>query len=132
MATAQTIVNRALRLCKVIDANGVAEASEAEDALATLNEMLAEWHVAEIGLPDYTMALLTTEFAGDAADMAAIAYALAVRVAPEYGAPLAEETLALSEITMGRLRLRYFQPGTSSSPDLPGAQSTFNITTGDA
>ena len=53
MATAYTIIRRALKIAKVIDAAEAVPALEGQDTLAALNAMLAEWHEAQIGLPDY-------------------------------------------------------------------------------
>jgi hypothetical protein len=131
MATAQTIINRASRLCRVIDGEAAMSANDAADALETLNAMLAEWHAADIGLPDYSLDSLTTELASDAADREAIAYALALRVAPEYGATLTEDIVQMASSCMGRLRLRYFQPGTVDWSELPCSTPAFDINTGD-
>lgn len=129
MATAQDIINRALRLCRVLDAGEAAEAEDSTDALDTLNAMIAEWHFAEIGLPDYSLASLTTELASDAADREAIAYQLAIRMAPEYVVELSPAAVALASETMQRLRLRYFQPGVAAS-DLPGRRGRYDIEAG--
>lgn len=129
--TAIQIIGRALRLIGVIDANEAIEANIAQDALETLNGMLAEWHEAQIGLPDYSLATVTDTLATDAADREAIAYQLAIRVAPEYGRSLSPEAAVIAESSMARLRLRYFQPGTSDLSELPSRVTTFNIETGD-
>lgn len=129
--TASSIISRSLRLLRVLDAGEAMEANDAQDALETLNAMLAEWHEAGIGLPDYSFAALTTELATDAADREAISYELAVRLAPEYGASLPVEAAAVGMAAMARLRLRYFQPGTSDFSELPSPLTTFNIETGE-
>lgn len=129
MATAQTIINRALRLAKVIDSQGAADSSEAQDALDVLNAMLAEWHEAEVGLPEYSLADLTTALATDAADTEAIAHALAMRLSGEYGTEMSPITVEIANSTMARLRLRYFQPGVISS-DLPWPQQNYDIEAG--
>lgn len=129
MATAQDIINRALRLCKVLDAGSAATAEDAADSFDVLNAMLAEWHFAEIGLPDYSFASLTDTLASDAADREAIAYQLAIRMAPEYDAELSPYALALADETMSRMRMRYFQPGTAAS-DLPGRRYGYDIEAG--
>lgn len=129
MATALDIIKRALRIAKVIEAAETPQAEDSQDALTTLNALLAEMYEADIGLPDYSLAALTTELASDAADREAIAYQLAVRIVGEYGTQMAASDQMLSEQTMSRLRLRYFQPGRVTN-DLPGARNTFNIETG--
>ena len=126
--TAQKIINRALRLCRVLDAGEAAAAGDSADALDTLNAMLAEWHFAEVGLPDYSLSSLTEPLASDAADMEAIAYMLAIRIAPEYGVDLPMSAITIASDAMGRLRLRYFQPGLSDSSELPGRRRLVSYT----
>jgi len=125
--TALSIIKRALRLARVIDAHTAMDANDAADALDTLNAMLAEWHEADIGLPDYSFDSLEAELASDAADREAIAYQLAVRLAPEYGAELDAVTAVMAADTMARLRLRYFQPGCVAFDELPSRFYTYNI-----
>lgn len=129
MATAHTIINRALRLCRVIDADMAASSSEASDALDVLNAMLAEWHEAEIGLPDYSFDSLTTELASDAADSEAIAYALAMRLSVEYGSDMPPLAVEIANSTMARMRLRYFQPG-QVDPALPSTRCAYDVDAG--
>lgn len=130
MPTAISIVRRAMRLCRVLDANEAPSADEAQDALDILNAMLAEWHEAQIGVPDYAFTDLTTELASDVADREAIAYQLAARIAPEYGKDLPPLVAAVAESALSRLRLRYFQPGTTDFSELPSADCrTYNANT---
>lgn len=113
MATASDLIRRALRILRVIDAQDAMQAEDAQDALDTLNAMLAEWHEAQIGLPDYALPTLTTEMQSDLADREAIAYQLALRLAGEYDKELSPTDMLLAQQTMFRLRSRYFQ---ASSP----------------
>jgi hypothetical protein len=125
--TALSIIKRALRLARVIDAHTAMDANDAADALETLNAMLAEMHEAEIGLPDYSLNTLETELASDAADRDAIAYQLAGRLAPEYGVELDAVTAGIAAGSMARLRLRYFQPGCVDFSELPRKCRSYNI-----
>lgn len=130
MATAITIINRALRLIRALDATETLRAEDAAQAFETLNALLAEWHEAEIGLPDYSFATLETAVASDAGDREAIAYQLAIRVAPEYDTELSPAFVAAAAESFSRLRLRYFQPGASDFSELPGAScGGYNIET---
>lgn len=129
MATAQTIINRALRLCKVLDSFQAASSEDASDALNTLNGLMAELYEAEVGIPDYTFALLTTALASDDADADALAYMLARRIAPEYGVELSRGVISEAEKAEGRMRLRYFQPGCVDFSELPSEAKTYNINT---
>jgi hypothetical protein len=131
MATAYTIVRRALRLVRVIDAAEAVPALEAQDTFAALNGLLAEWHEAQIRLPDYSFASLETELASDVADEDAIAYQLAKRIAPEYGKQLSAQANESANESFSRLRLRYFQPGTTNFDELPTGNLAFNIETGE-
>lgn len=107
MATANTIVSRALRLLGVIASGETIEASIGADALSVLNALLAEMHEAGIGLPDYTLTGLTDTLASDAADQEALAYQLAIRIAPEYGLSPTPAQIAMGRESMFRLRSRY-------------------------
>lgn len=129
MATALQIISRALRTIRVIDAHTPASDEEAADAFEALNDMLAEWHEAGIGLPDYSVANYTTELASDASDVQAVTLSLAERLAPEYGRDLPPPAQRVLQEAMQRLRLRYFEPGEVSFAELPGEGSTYNITT---
>lgn len=107
MATANQIISRSLRLLGVLDAGEALDANDAQDALETLNAMLAEWHEAGIGLPDYSLSSITDELATDAADRDAIAYELALRLAPEYAVQISPEIASAGRLSMLRLRSRY-------------------------
>lgn len=129
MTTALDIIKRALRICKVVAASEAPLAEDAKDALDTLNAMLAEWHEAGIGVPDYSLSGFSDTLASGIADREAIAYQLAFRISGEYGAELAATDLAMVEDTMRRLRLRYFQSGQVDAA-LPSPQSHYNIELG--
>src|SRR5690606_25650677 len=107
------IVSRAMRLCRIVDAGEALNADEAQDALATLNAMLAEWHEGGLGLPQYAFDSLQDTQDTDVADAEAMAYQLALRIAPEYGVDLSPLVLAQAARSFATLRGRYFQP---SSP----------------
>lgn len=124
MATATTVISRSLRLLGVIATGETMTAATGADALSVLNAMLAEWHEAEIGLPDYSLDSLTDTLASDAADTEALSYALALRIAPEYGLSVPIELAAAGEAAMSRLRLRYFQPGRVDTA-LPSTRSDY-------
>lgn len=128
---AQQPIRRALRIMGVIATGETPQAADVQDALDTLNALLAEWHIAGIGIPDYSVATETTEMTTDLADRDAIAYAIAFRMAPEYGMEPTAAQVAAGEEAFARLRLRYFQPGRSDASELPYPRHTFNIVTGE-
>jgi hypothetical protein len=130
MATANDIVRRALRACGVLDAHAETPAREGTDALGVLNALLAEWYEAEVGLPEYTLAALTTTTVLDAADREAVALQLAKRIAGEYGYAISPQDEANAISAWSRLALRYFQP-TPAITDLPSPAYRFNVETGE-
>lgn len=127
--TAKDIILRALRI--IAGAGNLPDTVSFVQALATLNAVLAEMHEAAIGLPDYSLSSLADPLGSDIADREAIAYQLAIRLSPEYGIALGAEAAAMASETMGRLRLRYFQPGRVDFSELPSPCAGFNILTGE-
>lgn len=130
MATANQVISRALRLAGVIASGETAGADIAEDTLAVYNALLAEWHEAGIGVPDYSIASLTATVSTDAADNEAIAHQIAFRVMAEYGLSASPEFVANKDESFARLRLRYFQPGAVDAA-MPSPQYRFDINAGD-
>jgi hypothetical protein len=126
--TAEDVILRALRLLPT-PAN-LPDVVAMSATLGTLNAMLAEWYEAGIGLPDYSLSALADAIASDIGDREAIAGQLALRIAPEYGVSVPPEVAVLAEQSMGRLRLRYFQPGATSFAELPARTYTFDIEAG--
>lgn len=122
------IIGRALRLIGAVDASEAIDANSAQDALSTLNVMLAEWSEADIGQPDVSLGLQSD--IDSIADADAYACQLAMRIAPEYGLPISGDIAAMAEQAMNRLRLRYFTQGEVSLLELPTATEPFNILVG--
>lgn len=108
---AQDVIRRALRICGVIASGETPQASDVSDALGTFNALLAEWHEADIGIPDYTVETESSTMTTDLADRDAMAYQLALRIGPEYGYEPSPSQVAEGEVAWVRLCLRYFQPG---------------------
>jgi hypothetical protein len=106
--TAEDVILRALRLLPTPESLPDVVAFNA--TLATLNAMLAEWHEAHIGLPDYTLATLDAALQSDIGDREAIAYQLALRLAPEYGVQAPPLVIGQARESLFRLRSRYFEP----------------------
>lgn len=128
--TAEAIILRALRIITGAGFDNLPDVVSMAGALQTLNALLAEWHEADIGLPDYSFSAIDVDVSTDAADTEALAYQLALRLSGEYGVQLPPQSIAMAGEAMGRLRLRYFQPGTVDYGELPAIGATFNIETG--
>jgi hypothetical protein len=107
---AQDVIRRALRICGVIASGETPEASDVADALDTFNVLLAEWHEADIGIPDYTVETESSTMTTDLADRDALAYKLALRIGPEYGYEPSPSQMMEGDAAWARLALRYFQP----------------------
>ena len=130
MARAIDVINRACRIIGVAQQGEVLQSDIAADALSVLNGIFAEWY-GNIAIPEYTVSGLTTTLTIDEGDKEALAYQLAVRFAPEFGATITPEILAVAQESMGRLRARYFVQGTVDFSELPVATSeSFSISTG--
>jgi len=119
MATALILVRRALRLATVIASGETPDAATIQDTLSVLNSMLAEWHDAGIGIPDYSIANESAQLTMGDGDVEAVAYQLAARIMPEYGMEVTPTIAAGAADSMSRLRLKYFQPGRSDLGELP-------------
>lgn len=130
MATANDVIRRALRLAGVIASGETPDADLSADTLAVYNALLAEWHEAEIGIPDYSVASTATTVTTDAADNDAIAHQIAFRILAEYGLSASPEFMKSAEESFARLRLRYFQPGTSYADEMPGVRHAYDIDAG--
>lgn len=126
---AQDVIRRALRICGVIAAGETPQASDVSDALDTFNVLLAEWHEADIGIPDYTVATEVAAMTADLADRDAMAYKLALRIGPEYGYEPSPSQVAEGEAAWLHLCLRYFQPG-RTDPALPSSANRYDIEQG--
>lgn len=126
---AQDVIRRALRIAGVIASGETPQASDVADALGTLNALLAEWHEADIGIPDYSVEVETSAMSTDLADRDAIAYQLAIRMAPEYGFEPSPSQVVQGDAAWARLCLRYFQPSRVDSA-LPSTRHIFDIDNG--
>lgn len=119
MAIAQTLVRRALRLATIGAEGETPSAATVQDALSVLNLMLAEWHDAGIGIPDYSIGSEAATLSMGDGDVEAVAQQLAIRICPEYGQEPSMTLVAMAADTMSRLRAKYFQPGRSDLSELP-------------
>lgn len=126
---AQEVIYRALRIAGVIASGETPQASDTQDALDTFNALLAEWHEAEVGVPDYSVATASTTMTTDLADRDAMAYQIAFRMAPEYGFEPSPSQAVAGDEAWQRLRLRYFQPGQVDAA-LPTGRVGYNIDAG--
>jgi hypothetical protein len=116
---ASNLIRRAMRLTGMLDANGTPSAEDMADAIDTLEALFAEWRGADIMVPDYAIDGPDDELTIDAADREAVAYQLAVRLAPEYQSSMSAEAQSSMTESWSRFMHRYFQPGRSDLRELP-------------
>jgi hypothetical protein len=107
MATALDVITRALRKLKVYGAGEDVGASDAEDCLVSLNDMLFGWAINGIDLAHTTLALT------DALDvpndhLEAITLSLAERVADEFAAQFSPVDAAIADQGRAALRAYHF------------------------
>lgn len=86
MSTVSAITRRALRLLNVLDANEAPEAQDSDDAIAALNAMLRRWEANGLALGWNDVVNPSDVMPSPAEADEAIAYNLALRLAPEYQA----------------------------------------------
>jgi hypothetical protein len=128
VARAIDVIQRALRIIGVAQSTEALESDVAADALSVFNDLLAEWY-GNIAIPDYSISGLTTTLTINDGDKEALAYQLAIRLAPEYGEQISPDIAAVAQESMQRLRNRYFVQGTVDFSELPG-ENTFSISSG--
>lgn len=124
--TAAEVIRRALRMIGVLDAAETPEAEDVEDALDILRALFAEWRGMDLMVPDYAVPSPATELTIDLADREAVAYQLALRLAPDYGAQLSPEAREAREESWRRFQMRYFQPGPVDLSELPVATGAYH------
>lgn len=94
MATAASFITRALQKIGVKTAESPIEASEMQDGLDAINDMLISWEVSGIEMGFQPVADKDDELRVPRFAHAAIKAELAVLLAPEYDAPVSQVLLA--------------------------------------
>lgn len=123
MAQAIDVIQRALRLLGVAQTGEALQAEVAADALSVFNSLLAEWY-GFIAVPEYSITAITSTLTIDDGDKEALAYQLALRLAPEFSVTLPQEFALVAQESMARLRTRYFTVGTVNFDELPNPTSS--------
>lgn len=119
MATAQEIINGALRLLAVIQTGETPTSSESDDSLDALNQMLSGWADQGIDLEHADLVLGDTLPYQDN-HLAAIRYSLAVELAPEFGKSITPEIADRQDRYFRGLQAVYADPsllGTDAALD---------------
>lgn len=79
------VIQDALRLIGVLPEGQTASAEQGEDALRTMNDLLAEWSADGIEVGHFPQTDTTEDFPAGYEVAAAIKYNLALHLAPQYG-----------------------------------------------
>ncbi len=117
MATAQETINRALRMTGVLADGQTATASQASDALNSLNEMLYAWRDRGVDLGHSALAL-GDEIPYQDDHLACIRYSLAVEISEDYGRPAPQGVQYRQQQLFLALQAQYCNPPMMST-DFP-------------
>lgn len=125
MALVSSIVNRALRLLNVIDANASTPARDSQTAIEALNGMLTRWEANGLALGWSNVSAVDDTLPLPDEALEAVTFNLAVRLAAEY--PLPEAIAGISDLAKHLLselrRDRLTEMPLKLASDLPRAES---------
>ena len=104
MATVEETVSRALRILRVIDPNQPVKPSDMQTGIEALNGMMRRWeaNTLSLGWSDVSNPADTMPVPDEALD--AIAYNLALRLRPEYGASMEPDLAEFARVGLADLR----------------------------
>lgn len=126
MSTVSTITRRALRLLNVLDANEAPEAEQSDDAIAALNAMCRRWEANGMAMGWNDVANPADVMPSPAEADEAIAYNLALRLAPEYQAQPSAAVITFASDGLAALRRdRLVEMPPESCTDLPAGQGGY-------
>ena len=103
MAQVQTIVNRALRLLGMLDANESPEAVDTQTAIEALNALMVRWEADGVSLGWSAVSSGSETLPAPPEAEMCIAYNLAVVLRPEYGVQIAPDVIAMARDGLSRL-----------------------------
>lgn len=104
MATVHDIVTRALRLLRVIDAHSPPEAQVMADSIGALNAMMQRWEANGLALGWQAVENPAELVPAPPEAHEAIAYNLAVRMRPEFGANLEPDVVGVASEGLASLQ----------------------------
>lgn len=134
MATVDTLLKRAFRLIRVADAAESIPGSDATNAITILNELMARWEEDGISLGWAGVSGTGDTVPAPDSALRAVAYNLAIELAPEYGVEPSAEVVRGAIDGMADLRRDSIKHtlSPSSSSHLPGdSGGAFDINTGE-
>lgn len=136
MALVSQIVNRALRLLEVIDANQATPARDSQTAMEALNGMVTRWEANGLALGWSNVSAVDATLPLPEEALEAVTFNLAVRLAPEYPLPAALPGIVdLAKHLLSELRRdRLTEMPLRQNSDLPASErgGRYNIYTDSA
>lgn len=109
MTTVSDLIKGALKEIGVLASGEDPDASDSDDALTILNEMIAGWEMEGIAIGAQTWTLATA-IPLPANHTGAIRYNLAVRLAPSYGSQVSNLTVQMADDGYRNLQTAYGDP----------------------
>lgn len=121
MAMVIDVIDRALRILRVKDAEEVATAAQSEQAMLALNQMMRRWEADGLRLGWNDVQLPSDEMPVPPEALRAIAFSLAVELRPEYGCALEADVVNHAKTEKAKLRADALssQFARTVYPDLP-------------
>lgn len=123
------MIQRAMRLIGVLDSDGTASGSAAADGLQALNDMLTRWEANNVplGFSTQTNTAATLPVPDEA--LSAVAYNLALELAPEYGVAPPAAVVSLAEAGYRSLLNDAFTVTPNDLSNMPGGRGRWDINT---
>ena len=109
MTTARDLVTMSLRTLGVLHSGETPSAEEANDGLATLNQMLNSWLYEGIDLEYTTITSLNTVIPYPDDHLGPFRYNLAVYMSPDYGIAVTPAIAAMAKNGYDQMRRQYIQ-----------------------
>jgi len=106
MSTSLRLISRSLRMVGVLSGSEMPSAAEAQDALESLNDLLASWMMLGIPINSGDLAL-DDVFPIDVSEGRAVRYALAIELAEDYGVVVSAQMIERAQDLRQALILKY-------------------------
>lgn len=104
MATVAKVINRALRVIRVLDAGEAASGEDAETAIEALNDMATRWEANGLSLGWQNVSLPGDTLPAPDESHEALSFNLAVRLAAEYDVSIDAAVYAGAQTALNELR----------------------------
>ena len=129
MATNLQTISRALRMIGVLDIEETPSASMSTVGLKCLNEMLLRWEANNVPLGYSSQTSLSATIPVPDEALGAVAYNLAMELAPEFGATIPQIVAAQADMGYRRLLNDVFIVTPNDTSNMPGSRSRWDINT---